>query len=102
MPSVRVYQPRKTAMQSGRASTRHWVVEFEPEAKQVGDSLMGWAGRGDTRNQLRMRFDTREEAVAFCERQGLDFQVIEPRQRKQQAKSYADNFRFGRKKNWTH
>lgn len=102
MPSVRVYQPRKTAMQSGRAGARHWVVEFEPGARQVGDSLMGWAGRGDTRNQLRLRFDTRDEAIAYCERQGLDYQMIEPRQRKLQAKSYADNFRFGREKNWTH
>lgn len=102
MPDVRIYQPRKTAMQSGRAKTRHWLVEFEPGAQLRADPLMGWAGHGDTRNQLRMKFDSREEAIAFCVKRGLDYHVIEPRVRKLQRKSYADNFRFDREKNWTH
>ena len=102
MPSVRVYQPRKTAMQSGLAGTRGWVVEFEPGGPRASDPLMGWAGGGDTRGQVRMRFGTREEALAFCERQGLDAQVIEPKRRKPSARGYADNFRFDRGANWTH
>lgn len=102
MPAVRVYQPRKTAMQSGRAKTRHWLVEFEPGTQLRNDALMGWVGQGDTRNQLRMRFETRDEAVAFCEKHGLDYQLIEPKERKQRPKAYADNFRYGRDKNWTH
>lgn len=102
MPAVRVYQPRKTAMQSGRARTRHWLVEFEPGAQLRNDALMGWVGQGDTRNQLRMRFETRDEAVQFCEKHGLDYQLIEPKARKQRPKSYAENFRYGRDKNWTH
>jgi len=102
MPAVRVYQPRKTAMQSGRAKTRYWLVEFEPGAQLRNDPLMGWVGQGDTRNQLRMKFNTREEAVEFCEKNDLDYQLIEPRQRKIQHKSYSDNFRADRQKNWTH
>ncbi|MEX2453553.1 MAG: ETC complex I subunit, partial [Rhodospirillaceae bacterium] len=94
MPDVRIYQPRKTAMQSGRAKTRHWLVEFEPGAKLRADPLMGWAGHGDTRNQLRMKFETRDDAIAFCTKHGLDYHLIEPRVRKLQHKSYADNFRF--------
>lgn len=102
MASVRIYQPRKTAMQSGRARTRNWFVEFEPGARQISDPLMGWAGQGDTRNQLRMVFESRESAIAFCEREGLDYRVTEPRTRAPQPKSYSDNFRFGREGNWTH
>ncbi|MEK9645039.1 MAG: NADH dehydrogenase ubiquinone Fe-S protein 4, partial [Alphaproteobacteria bacterium] len=64
--------------------------------------LMGWVGQGDTRNQLRLKFDTRDEAVAFCEKEGLDFQVIEPKKRTPKHKSYAENFRHDRAKNWTH
>ena len=102
MPAVRVYQPRKNAMQSGRAKTKHWMVEFEPGAQPANDTLMGWVGQGDTRNQLKMRFESRDDAVAFCTRNGLEFQVIEPQARKLQRKSYSDNFSPDRDKNWTH
>ena len=102
MPKVRIYQPAKTAMQSGRAKTRHWIVEFEPGAAQRPDALMGWSGRGDTRRQVRLRFDSQEEAVAYARKNSLDFRLETPRARKVQAKSYADNFRYGREGNWTH
>jgi hypothetical protein len=102
MPAVRVYQPRKNAMQSGRGKTRYWLVEFEPGAQAQNDSLMGWAGQGDTRNQLKMRFESRDDAVAFCSRNGLDYQVIEPKERRIHRKSYSDNFGCDRDKNWTH
>ncbi len=102
MASVRVYQPRKNAMQSGRAKTKHWLVEFEPGSPLRNDSLMGWVGQGDTRNQLRLKFESREEAIAYCEKEGLDFQIVEPKTRTPKHKSYADNFRHNRAKNWTH
>lgn len=102
MPKVRIYQPAKTAMQSGRAKTRHWLLEYEPIAAQRPDSLMGWSGHGDTRRQVKLRFETREEAIAFAERRGMEYEVEEPRVRKTRPKSYADNFRFGRSGNWTH
>ena len=102
MAAVRVYQPRKNAMQSGRARTRSWVVEFEPGARGKNDDLMGWAGAGDTRNQLRMVFESRDDAVAFCKKQGLEFQLTEPKSRTTKLKSYSDNFNFYRQKNWTH
>ena len=102
MFAVRVYQPRKNAMQSGRGRTRYWIVEFEPGAQLRNDSLMGWAGQGDTRNQLRMRFDSREEAVSYCEKEGLEYQLLEPKKRSVKRKSYSDNFRYGRDTNWTH
>ena len=99
---VRIYQPAKTAMQSGRAKSRQWILEFEPGAAQRPDALMGWLGHGDTSGQVRLRFSTEQEAVAYAERAGLDYEVAAPRQRKSRPKTYADNFRFGREGNWTH
>ena len=102
MAQLRIYQPAKTAMQSGRAQTRQWVVEFAPGAAQSPDSLMGWAGGGDTRQQIKMRFDSRDEAIAYAERRGLDYEIEEPRQPAMRIKSYSDNFKRGRDTNWTH
>lgn len=89
---VRIYQPAQTATQSGRANTKHWMLEFETTARRKVDTLMGWTGAGDTRAQLRMSFDTKEEAVAYARRHGLAYQVQEPHVRKFRPKAYADNF----------
>ena len=69
MPA-RIYKPSKTAMQSGQANTKAWVLDFEPEAPRHVEPLMGWTSSGDMRQQLRLRFDSKEEAVAYCERRG--------------------------------
>ena len=102
MPKVRIFQPRKTAMQSGRRWTKNWVVEFEPGAEQKNDPLMGWAGQGDTLNQLSMTFSSEEEAVFFCKKNGLTFTRTIAKSRSVKRKAYADNFAFKRDKNWTH
>ncbi len=95
MNEVRIFRPARTAMQSGRAKTREWVLEYAPGGRETPDALMGWAGAGDTHNQVRLFFDTKEEAVAFAEREGLTYQLIEdPAHRPPRPKSYADNFRF--------
>lgn len=93
---VRIYQPAKNAMQSGRAKTNNWILEFMPIAAERADELMGWTGGGDTRKQLQMKFDSKELAVAFAEKKGLSYMVKEPKQRKLQIKSYADNFAYDR------
>jgi hypothetical protein len=95
MPA-RIYIPTKTAMQSGRANTRKWVLEFEPKDARRADPLMGWVGSRDTEGQLRLRFDKREEAVAYCERHGIDFAVTAPETAPLKIKAYADNFKFDR------
>jgi hypothetical protein len=100
---ARIFIPAKTAMQSGRAGTQKWVLEFAPSSRREADPLMGWTSSDDTRRQLSLRFSTREEAVAYAEREGIPFVLVEePQQRKPQAKAYADNFRFDRLSNWTH
>lgn len=94
MQSLRIFRPAKNAMQSGRANTRHWVVEFEPADAKRPDPLMGWAGSGDTRSQVRLRFASEAEAVAFAERQGLAYTLIDPPARARPGpKVYADNFK---------
>ena len=93
---VKIYQPAKTAMQSGRANMKRWVIEYQPEEAKQADTLMGWIGSGDMRGQVKIRFDTREEAIAYAERNQLTYQVKDPKVRKIKPKSYADNFRFDR------
>jgi sugar phosphate isomerase/epimerase len=93
MQMVRIYKPSKTAMQSGRARTKEWVLEFEPGAPRIADPLMGWISSADTRAQVKLWFDTAEEAQAFAERHGLSFTIEQPHERKLRIKSYADNFR---------
>jgi antibiotic biosynthesis monooxygenase (ABM) superfamily enzyme len=92
---VRIYRPAKTAMQSGRSgNAKSWILEYEPvEAKQP-DNLMGWLGSADTAQQVRVKFATCDEAVAFAKRKGLDYQVSGENERHQKPKNYADNFRF--------
>ena len=100
--TVRIFKPAKTAMQSGEARTKVWIFEFEPAAPRSVDPLMGWTSSSDTRAQVRLEFDTKEEAIAYATREGLAYTLIEPKPRKPIRKSYADNFRFGRTDNWTH
>jgi hypothetical protein len=99
---VRIYQPSKTAMQSGLAGTKQWVMAFEPEARRELDPLMGWTSSRNTRTQVRMTFDTLEEAVAYAERQGYAYTVQQPQTRTIRPKSYSDNFRYDRIGRWTH
>ena len=93
---ARIYQPAKTAMQSGQGNTKGWVLEFEPEEKKLTEPLMGWTSSGDMRGQVRLRFATRDEAVSFAERHAIPYAVREPKKRRIRPKSYADNFRFDR------
>lgn len=91
--NVRIYKPSKTAMQSGRAKIGRWTLEYEIETPRRPEPLMGWISSGDTLNQVRLQFDTREEAVAFAERKGWGYTVSEPRERRVRPRNYADNFR---------
>ena len=99
---ARIFIPAKTAMQSGKAKTREWVLEFEPASAKVPDPLMGWTVSTDTNGQVRLLFDTREEAVAYAQRHGIAFEVLAPREHRKIIQAYADNFAFGRKQSWTH
>ena len=100
--TARIYKPAKTAMQSGSARTKDWVLEYEPERAREIDPLMGWTSSSDMDSQVRLTFDTREDATAYAERNGLAYTLTEPEVRKPVRKAYADNFKFGRLGSWTH
>ncbi len=92
MTSARIYRPAKTAVSSGRAKTRFWVVEFDPAERREAEALVGWVGSGDTVQQVQLRFPTREAAVAWCERHGIPYTVDEPNERAFVQRSYDENF----------
>ena len=91
---AKIYQPARTAMQSGSANVKHWIVEYEPEESKKVDSLMGWVGSGDMRGQLTLRFNTKDEAIAYAERNALSYNIAEPNIRRVIPKSYSDNFKY--------
>jgi hypothetical protein len=99
---ARIYKPAKTAMQSGKARTKNWVLDYEPTAPREVEPLMGWTSSGDMNQQLRLKFATREDAIAYADRNNIPYRVTEPKPAKRRAKSYADNFRWGRVGMWTH
>jgi hypothetical protein len=99
---ARIFIPAKTAMQSGKAASREWVLEFEPSSARVSDPLMGWTLSADMNGQVRMMFDTREEAADYAQRHGIAFEVLAPKAHRKIVRAYADNFAFGRKESWTH
>jgi hypothetical protein len=102
MTPARIYRPARTAMQSGNAKTKSWVLEFEPMAAKDIEPLMGYTSSVDTRRQVKLRFDSREAAVAYAERHGIPYTMFEPRDRKRRKLTYADNFRYDRPEMWTH
>ena len=100
--TARIYKPSKTAMQSGFANTKAWVLDFEPEQPRRVEPLMGWTSSGDMRQQLRLRFASKEDAIAYCERERIAYQVTEEMPPARRGMSYADNFAFRRRDAWTH
>lgn len=101
---ARIFQPAKTAMQSGTAKTKTWILEFAADASREVDPLMGWTSSADTQTQVRMSFDSKEAALAYAEAHGLDAEVSNPHKRKPviRANGYAENFATGRRSVWTH
>ena len=100
--TARIFKPAKNAMQSGRSKTREWQLDYEPEQPRAIEPLMGWTSSGDMKQQLTLHFDTREAAVVYCERKGIPYQVIEPRDSASRQVAYSDNFAFRRGEPWTH
>jgi hypothetical protein len=100
--TARIYKPARTAMQSGMAKTKEWVLEFDPAEPRLIEPLMGWTSSGDMRQQVRLQFDTKDEAIAYCERAGIAYRVTEPNPVERRIISYADNFAASRRDPWTH
>lgn len=100
---ARIYQPARTAMQSGQAKDA-WMLEFTPSEQKKIDPLMGWTGSGDMNGQVRITFDTKEAAVAYAEKNDLAYQIEAPKKRAHVIKAggYGGNFAYNRRGAWTH
>lgn len=96
MVQARIYRPTKTAMQSGKARCRQWVLEFCPKGHQFTDPLMGWYGSKDTLHHLRLTFRSLESAVAYAKKENLTIQVEDQHLPRIISRQYADNFRYDR------
>ena len=99
--TARIYKPTRNAMQSGKGSLKEWYLEFVRETPPSADPLMGWTS-GDTSTQVKLRFDTQEEAEDYAKREGIAYTVAPVAPVRINKKSYSDNFKFGRTENWTH
>lgn len=98
MSVARIYRPAKTAMQSGQGQTQFWRLDYEPAEARFIEPLMGWTGSRSTKGQLSLEFDSREEAIAYAERQSIPYQIEEERPHRLRRRAYADNFAFNRLK----
>jgi NADH dehydrogenase len=101
---ARIYQPARTAMQSGTAKTKGWVLEFAPDSAREIDPLMGWTSSSDTQRQVKLTFESQEAAEDYARSQGLDYVVLQPKARQPniRPRGYGENFATDRKGAWTH
>jgi hypothetical protein len=101
---ARIYRPAKTAMQSGTAKTHDWVLEHAPASERQVDPLMGWTSSADTQSQVKLRFASKDDALAYAAAHGIDADVVEPKTRKPVIRpmGYGENFATARKGAWTH
>ena len=100
--TARIYRPAKSATQSGLGRTRRWVLEYGPTSARTIEPLMGWTGSRDMESQVRLTFATKDEAIDYCVRNSVAYQVEEPAPFGFRTVSYSDNFRPGRPRPWTH
>ena len=100
--TARIYRPSRSATQSGAAKSRRWLLEFEPEQPREIEPLMGWTSSGDMKSQIKLWFDSKEEALDYAARNGIDARVEEPAPTSRKILSYSDNFTANRLTQWTH
>jgi len=91
--SARIYQIPKNALQSGKARTSTWALDFEASEAQLPDPLTGWAGSGDTQRQVKLTFPTEAAARAYADKYGIAYHVVPTPPKTLKLQAYADNFR---------
>ena len=100
--TIKIYKPSKTSMQSGFKKTKLWLAEYISEVEKVKDSLMGWNSSKNTTKQLKLNFDTLDDAILWCQKNSYEYRVIDQTHKQVKPKSYASNFSNNRKTSWTH
>ena len=99
---ARIYRPTRTAMQSGKALTREWLLVYEPEDAKRVEPLMGYTSSTDMKSQIRLSFETRELAIEYADRNAIPYRVEEAQETTRRKMSYSENFRYDRRQPWTH
>jgi hypothetical protein len=99
--AARIYFPARSAMQSGKSMDK-WILEYEPESPRQIEPLMGWTASTDMKSQVKLKFDSKEEAIAYATRNGIPFRVEEKKPSTPKVLSYSDNFKYNRIVPWSH
>ena len=100
--TIKIYKPSKTAMQSGLGKTKKWLAEFISEEETIKDNLMGWNSSVDTKSQIKVFFETKEQAIEWAKNNNYQYFLDEPKLKKVKIKSYSSNFDTNKKESWTH
>lgn len=91
---AKIYKPSKSAMQSGRGRGKSWVLEYEPTSSRQAEPLMGWTSSEDTLNQVKLKFSSSDDAVAYAEKKGWDYTILPEQTRRVKPRNYTDNFKY--------
>jgi len=91
MKKAKIYKPSKTAMQSGKRNSKRWILEFDTSDNEI-EPLMGWESSKDTMSEVKLEFNTKEEAINYVKKNNIKYYVVEPETSKIIIKSYSDNF----------
>ena len=100
--TARIFRPSRGTTSSGTARTKTWLLQFEPSSACETEPLMGWTSSRDMNSQVKLSFATKDEAIAYCDREGLAYTLEEPKPEVRKVLSYADNFKTSRLNQWTH
>ncbi|XP_019954680.2 NADH dehydrogenase [ubiquinone] iron-sulfur protein 4, mitochondrial [Paralichthys olivaceus] len=93
---VHIFVPTKTAMQSGINSTKKWKIDFDTRERWE-NPLMGWASTADPLSNMVLSFSSKEDAVAFAEKNGWSYDITDKRAAKPRVKSYGANFSWDKR-----
>ena len=99
---AKIYQPSKSVTQSGRAKSANWILEFSRSSTTTIDPVMNWTSSSDTQHQVKLKFSSKELAIAFAEKNSIEYTIREKKKSKIKPKSYSDNFSYDKKTPWTH
>ena len=100
--TIKIYKPSKSSMQSGQRNTKKWLAEYISDYEQVKDTLMGWNSSLDTKSQIKVFFETKEQAIEWAKKNNYQYFIEDTKKRKIKPKNYASNFDINRKESWTH
>ena len=99
---AKIYQPSKSVTQSGRKKNSNWILEFPRSSSTTIDPVMNWTSSSDTQNQVKIKFSSKELAIAFAKKNSIDYTIRETKKSRIKPKSYSENFLYDKKTPWTH